>query len=304
METNIDQVMELRGFNRLYTEILGILQNKVYESDYSLSETRILYEISKGEHSVASELCKAIHVDPGYMSRIIKKFEKQELVERIQGIDARNMEIRLTPKGQKLFHTLEQRANSQISDLLEKLGEQEREELVRSVAKVKKYLMKATSSLSIREYIKGDERYIIDRQLSLYESERHFTSEVWKSYLKNGVREMLDYFRKDKDAIFILENNGVKVGCAAIKHDSEDVAQFRYFFVEPELRGIGAGRMLLTKALDFCKEKGYKHVFLWTVSAQESARRLYANFGFEMTQTHEDNSWGVPVLEERWDMDL
>lgn len=304
MEANIDQVMELRGFNRLYTEILGILQNKVYESEYSLSETRILYEISKGEHSVASELCKAIHVDPGYMSRIIKKFERQGLVERIQGIDARNMEIRLTPKGQEIFHMLEQRANAQISALLEKLNEEEQAELVRSTTKVKKYLMKATSSLKIRDYIKGDERYIIDRQLSLYESERHFTSDIWKSYLKNGVREMIDYFRKDKDAIFILENNDVKVGCAAIKHDSENVAQFRYFFVEPELRGIGAGRMLLVKALDFCKDRGYKHVFLWTVSAQETARRLYATQGFEMTQTHEDNSWGVPVLEERWDMDL
>lgn len=304
METNIDQVMELRGFNRLYTEILGILQNKVYESEYSLSETRILYEISKGEHSVASELCKAIRVDPGYMSRIIKKFEKQGLVERIQGIDARNMEIRLTSKGQEVFRELERRANAQVSELLEKLDKVEQAELIHSIAKVKKYLMKATAALTIREYVKGDERYIIDRQLSLYESERNFTSDIWKSYLKNGVREMLDYFRKDKDAIFILENNGIKVGCAAIKHDSEDIAQFRYFFVEPELRGIGAGRMLLAKALDFCRDKGYKHVFLWTVSAQETARRLYTSQGFEMTQTHEDNSWGVPVLEERWDMDL
>lgn len=304
MKSNIDKIMELRGFNRLYTELLGVLQNNVYESDYSLSEIRILYEISKGEHIIAKELCQTVHFDPGYMSRIIKKFVKEDIVERVQGTDARNFEIHLTDKGKVVFHDLEKKANEQVLVLLDALTSDEQEDLINSIKRVKKYLTKATSNLLIREYIKGDERYIIDRQLSLYESERNFTSEIWKSYLKNGVRELLERFDKNKDAIFILENNGVKVGCAVVKHDKEKIAQFRYFFVEPELRGLGAGKMLLLKAIEFCKEKKYEHIFLWTVSAQETARKLYNATGFKLTETHEDNSWGVPVLEERWDIDI
>ena len=304
MKPDKDKILVLRGFNRLYTELLGILQNKVYESDYSLSETRILYEISKGEHGIASELCKAIGVDPGYMSRIIKKFEKQRLVERVVGVDARNREIRLTLRGREVFGELEKRANAQVSGLLERMTEEEQDQFIHSVAQVKKYITKAMACLAIRLYVKGDERYMTDRQLSLYASERGFTSKVWKSYLKNGVRELVEKFDKNKEAVFILENNGVKAGCAAVKCAGGDTAQFRYFFVEPELRGVGAGRMLLAKALDFCREKGYKHVFLWTVSAQQAARKLYGGAGFKLTQTHEDHSWGVGVLEERWDMDI
>lgn len=304
MKPDADKIMELRGFNRLYTGLLGILQSKVYGSEYSLSEARILYEISKGEHGTANELCRAARIDPGYMSRIIKRFETAGLIERTHGTDARNLEISLTEQGWNVFTELEKRSNEQIASLLKKLGADEQEDLVRSVAKVKKYLIKAAAGIVIRGYIKGDERYIIDRQLSLYASERGFTSNIWKSYLRDGMRDMIEKFDKDKDAVFILENNGVKSGCAAVKHDVDGVAQFRYFFVEPELRGTGAGRMLFEKALGFCREKSYRRVFLWTVSAQEAARKLYAKAGFRLMETHEDDSWGVKVLEERWDLDL
>lgn len=57
-------------------------------------------------------------------------------------------------------------------------------------------------------------------------------------------------------------------------------------------------------ALNFCREKNYKHIFLWTVSAQETARVLYKNAGFEITQTSKNEDWGVPVLEEKWELDL
>lgn len=78
----------------------------------------------------------------------------------------------------------------------------------------------------------------------------------------------------------------------------------RYFFLEPELRGLGAGTSLLNAALDFCRQEKYSHVFLWTVSAQESARTLYKSAGFQITETSENEDWGVPVLEEKWEMDL
>lgn len=144
---------------------------------------------------------------------------------------------------------------------------------------------------------------MIDRQLSLYESERHFTSEIWKNYLTQGVISLIEKFDPEKDCMFILECDGSASGCIAITHTGEHIAQLRYFFLEPEVRGLGAGTSLLNKALDFCREKKYTHVFLWTVSAQESARVLYKNAGFEITETSENDNWGAPVVEEKWDLD-
>ena len=67
---------------------------------------------------------------------------------------------------------------------------------------------------------------------------------------------------------------------------------------------MGVGTDLLNRALDFCCEREYSHVFLWTVSAQEAARTLYKKAGFEITETSENESWGISVLEEKWELDL
>lgn len=195
-------------------------------------------------------------------------------------------------------------SNNQIEKILEKLNDEDCEKIRDAMNIIKKYLTIATTDLTIRPYKKTDIEYVIDRQLSLYETERKFTSEVWKKYLIQGVLGLVDRFNPEKDCMFILECNGNPAGCVAITHTQQNDAQFRYFFLEPELRGLGAGQKLLDTALNFCKEKGYKHVFLWTVSAQSAARNLYKKAGFKITETSENFDWGVPVVEERWDMDI
>jgi GNAT superfamily N-acetyltransferase len=104
--------------------------------------------------------------------------------------------------------------------------------------------------------------------------------------------------------MFILDNNGVPLGCIAIVHVDEATAQLRFFFLEPEIRGLGAGRKLIDQAIDFCEEKKYRRVFLWTFSTLMAARHLYVSKGFQITETHENRDWGEPVLEERWDLNL
>lgn len=161
-----------------------------------------------------------------------------------------------------------------------------------------------TKDIKIRPYREQDIEYVIDRQLSLYESERQFTTEIWKNYLTQGVISLVEKFDPEKECMFILECDGNASGCVAITHTEEHTAQLRYFFPEPELRGLGAGTNLLNTALEFCRQKKYRHVFLWTVSAQEAARVLYRNAGFKITETSENESWGVPVLEEKRELDL
>lgn len=302
---SIDIVTEIRGFNRFYTNILGLLDQQIIDSGYSLTEARILFEISKTDICTANQLCSILDIERSYMSKIINKFEKKDLIKRRKcGKDNRNIEIQLTEKGMTVFHDLNKRANKQIEDLLEKLNIEDCEKLLNGIRTVKRYFTKATKNIKIRPYEERDISYVIDRQLSLYESERQFTTEIWKKYLTQGVISLIENFNPDKDCMLILECDGNASGCIAITHTEESVAQLRYFFLEPELRGLGAGKNLLDTALNFCREKKYSHVFLWTVSAQESARKLYKNAGFNITETSKNESWGSLVLEEKWDLDL
>lgn len=302
---SIDIVTEIRGFNRFYTNILGLLDQQIIDSGYSLTEARILFEISKTDICTANQLCSILDIERSYMSKIINKFEKKDLIKRRKcGKDNRNIEIQLTEKGMTVFHDLNNRANKQIEDLLEKLNIEDCEKLLNGIRTVKRYFTKATKNIKIRPYEERDISYVIDRQLSLYESERQFTTEIWKQYLTQGVISLIENFNPDKDCMLILECDGNASGCIAITHTEESVAQLRYFFLEPELRGLGAGKNLLDTALNFCREKKYSHVFLWTVSAQESARKLYKNAGFNITETSKNESWGSLVLEEKWDLDL
>lgn len=301
----VDMVTEIRGFNRFYTNILGLLDQHIIDSGYSLTEARILFEISKTDVCTANQLCSLLDIDRSYMSKIINKFEKKGLINRsICNTDNRNIEIHMTEKGTEVFHTLNDRANKQIEDLISKLNIEDCERLIAGIRSVKKYFSKATKDIKIRPYQEQDIAYVIDRQLSLYESERQFTTEIWKNYLTQGVISLVEEFDPQKDCMFILECDNNASGCIAITHSDDNVAQLRYFFLEPELRGLGVGTGLLNTALEFCRQKKYSHVFLWTVSAQESARILYKNAGFKITETSENDNWGTPVLEEKWDLDL
>ncbi len=158
--------------------------------------------------------------------------------------------------------------------------------------------------ITIRSFRESDADFIISRQLALYASEYGFTSGIWRSYLTDGVHTFVDRFDTTASCMYILENNGAPSGCVAIARVDETTAQLRFFFLEPEMRGRGAGHALLDMAIEFCKEKRYGRVFLWTFSTLMAARHLYAGKGFRVTETRENKDWGDPILEECWVLDL
>ena len=90
MDSRIDVIIDIRGFNRFYTNMLGLLNANIGSSDYSLTETRIIYEISKTEKCSANQLSNILRIDTGYLSRILKKLEKEGVPAEfilIDGVD-------------------------------------------------------------------------------------------------------------------------------------------------------------------------------------------------------------------------
>lgn len=295
----------IRSFNRFYTNVMGLMQQTILDSDYSLTEARILFEMQNLGDCTANTLATRLNIDKSYMSRIIKKFSKKQLIsKKISVEDSRVHLLNLTEKGLETIDQLIIQSNQQIQELIQPLSQIEQEDICRAMNTIKHHLIKATSPIHIRPYTEDDIDFIISNQINLYEKEYGFTTETWKSYITDGVQEMIQKFNIQKDCIYIVEHKNKPAGCVAITHTDEDTAQLRFFFVDASLRGLGAGNQLIQKVLDFCKEKKYKHIFLWTFSALEAARHLYSKNGFQLTETHENKDWGSPIVEEKWELDL
>ena len=116
-------IRKIRGFNRFYTDVIGLLNQHFLDSPYSLAEGRILFEISKARNIQASKIMTVMHIDKSYLSRLLKKLEKENLIVRKPSEnDARAVEISLTEKGNQEFEVLNQRSEEQIKGLLQSLS--------------------------------------------------------------------------------------------------------------------------------------------------------------------------------------
>ncbi len=297
----IQLIDDIRRFNRYYTNILGLLEKHILNSGHSLTEARILFELNEIGSCLAHTLSTRLNIDKSYLSRVIARFERDGLIiKEVSKEDSRTKDLKLSKKGLETIQILTERSNSQIRHLLEPLNEKECNEICAAMELIKKYLIKATTAVQIRHYTDADIDFVISGQMKLYELEYGFKSDQWKSYLRDGVHRFINQFDSERDCMYILEYNGIPAGCIAITHTEQSTAQLRFFFIEAELRGKGAGHQLIDLALNFCIEKEYKHVFLWTFSKLSAARHLYEQKGFRIKNTRENSDWGQTVIEECW----
>jgi DNA-binding MarR family transcriptional regulator len=124
-------IQNIRSFNRFYTGLIGLLDGHLLESEYSLAEARILYEIHIGRRTSASQIMSALNIDKGYLSRMLKKLEKRGLItKKPSAIDARVSMLTLTDDGLEVFLELNKNSNDQIDALIEKLPLTDRQQLV------------------------------------------------------------------------------------------------------------------------------------------------------------------------------
>lgn len=305
MESKVDPVIsEIRSFSRFYTKILGLLDKHILDSPYSLTEVRILLEIEKIKDCTANNLISKLAIDRGYMSRVLKSFEKGGLVKKdSSSADKRIIILSLTEKGRSLLSELEERSCKQVERLIRHLTDSEQQKLVDSMKNTKCALLDGINPVTIRDYEAKDIEYVISRHREIYGAEYGFGPE-FSDYVEKYVHKFDEHHDKRKENIWIAEANGRAVGMIAIVNVDASTAQLRWFLIEPEMRGLGLGYKLMNTVMDFCKEKEYKHVFLWTINYLEAARILYKRFGFELTESKANDTWGGHLVEERWDLHM
>lgn len=304
MENNIRvRAAEIREFNRFYTNIIGLVNQTILDSPYSLAEARVLLEIDKSGRCTAADLTNLLQIDPGYLSRILARFIKEEMVVKTRSAtDGRVQVLSLTDKGREIFGKIDETSNRQVIQILDELPGTQTEKLVGHMRGIQHILShQEDSQVAIRTQKPGDLGYIAYRHGVLY-TEEYSLDPVFELY----VLESLVKYAKNKQGgeVWVAEADGQIIGFIGLVGIDEDVAQLRWFLIEPEYRGIGLGRRLIACALDYCRQKKYKKVFLWTFQGLDAACHLYKSFGFLPTEQVANTTWKAGTIEERWDLTL
>ncbi len=281
----------MREFNRVYTNMIGLLRGDYLDSPYSLTEARVLFELAHagpagGGGSEISALRRSLDIDAGYLSRILARFEADGLITRRRSdTDARRRVISLTSAGQHAFRSLDRRSAEQIGALLDQLTEAEQQRLTAAMATIKEIAgpRDHPAAFVLRSPRPGDLGWVVQRNGALYTQEYGWDA----SYEALVARIVADYAgRADpREAGWIAELDGTPVGCVFCMRKDDRTAQLRLLLVEPAARGLGLGDRLVGECLAFARRAGYQEIVLWTNDILSAARRIYQRYGFELVDS-------------------
>ena len=301
-------VSTVRGFNRLYTRQIGLLEEGMLNSPFSLTQLRTLYELDQRDQTTAAELRQALGLDGGYLSRILTSFQKQGLIEKRESCeDARQTLLTLTRKGRKTFEPLNARSSDQVRAMLGKLTPGKQEDLIRSMRMIESVLAPETDRLPsyvLRQHRPGDMGWVVQRHGALYWQEYRY-DERFEALAAEIVAEFIQNLDPDRERCWIAEKEGENVGSVFLVKKSATVAKLRLLLVESSARGLGIGKRLVEECLRFAREAGYKKIMLWTQSELAAAHRIYEHAGFELVAEEKHQSWGRnDLVGETWELKL
>ncbi len=295
-------ITAVRAFNRFYTRFAGALDAHYMDSDLSLVEARLLYEIANRDAPLAAELQAELGLDAGYVSRILRRFQAKGWIDRGRGEDARRRPISLTEAGRAYFEALNARTRAETAARIEGLGEGEQDTLVAALATVTSLLSGREAPWHIRTFRTGDLALIASRQSILYEPYG------WKRPMEILQGEVTTAFLRDfrpgREQCWVAERAGMMAGAIMLVDAGDNIGQLRLLHVEPWARGLGIGSALVDECVRFAREAGYGTIRLWTHTVLTPARRIYEAAGFRIVSTDVHHEFGVAEQGETWELAL
>jgi DNA-binding MarR family transcriptional regulator/GNAT superfamily N-acetyltransferase len=303
------RVEAVRAFNRFYTRQIGALGDHHLESEFSLTEMRVLYELAHRDAPTASAIGGDLGLDAGYLSRILRRFESRGLVARTPWPgDARQSLLRLTNKGRAAFTPLEARARGGVEALLGRVDAGAQRQVVDAMHTIARLLgapeAAAAEPYLLRTHQPGDMGWVIHRHGVIYAREERYNAE-FEALVARICADFLDHFDPSGERCWIAERGGEIVGSVFLVRKSKTVAKLRLLLVEPQARGLGIGRRLIDECIRFARDAGYKRLTLWTQSDLHAARRLYQQAGFRCVEKTPHASFGrSDLVAETWELSL
>ena len=295
----------VRSFNRFYTQQIGVLQEHLLQSEYSLTELRILYELASRGDLTSADLRQMLSLDAGYMSRLISGFEKKGLIQKVPSpTDARAALLHLTELGREILVPLEQASREQVVAMLERLTEPQQQQLLGAMTLIQTLLQNnPDSTYVLRDPQPGDMGTVMQQQAALYSREYGWNSE-FEALVAEVIAKYLRDFDPACERCWIAEKDGKVIGSVFVVRQDETTAKLRMLYVDASARGLGIGRRLVDECLRFARQIGYTRMTLWTTSNLTAARQIYQKAGFELVEEEAVNRFGKALVSQTWARDL
>ncbi|PSL05279.1 MarR family transcriptional regulator with acetyltransferase activity [Haloactinopolyspora alba] len=305
-DTDLDCIAAVRSFNRFFTTVMGFLDQGLLQSDYSLTEARVVFELAQQPERDVTELRTTLDIDAGQLSRILARLDGAGLVERSRSsTDGRRHRAALTAAGRDVFAGLDARSNRQAGELLGRLSDEDQRRLVAALGTVRELLDDSAtpSGYVIRGLHPGDLGWVVQRNGALYAQEYGWD----QTYEALVARIVADYGAehdpRHEDA-WIAEIDGRPAGSVFCMRADETTAKLRLLLVEPSARGLGVGSRLVDECIRFARSAGYSSLVLWTNDVLTAARRIYERAGFRLVDEEAHHSFGQELVGQNWRLEL
>jgi DNA-binding MarR family transcriptional regulator/N-acetylglutamate synthase-like GNAT family acetyltransferase len=302
-----DLIAAVRAFNRSYTRRLGVLEQRLLESPFSLAEARVLYELAHRDNPAAKQIGTELGLDGGYLSRIIQNFQDDGLISRkASAADRRQYQLSLTAKGRLAFSRLDRSSHDAVAAMLRELPRGSAEHLVQAMATIERLLDSPAATrpiATLRDPRPGDMGWVVQSHGALYAAEYGFDAS-FEGLVAEIAAKYLASFDASRERCWIADMEGVQVGSVFLVRHSDELAKLRLLLVDPAGRGQGLGRRLVAECIGFARQCGYRKITLWTQSILVAARKIYQDAGFVQAASEPHRSFGQDLIGETWERQL
>lgn len=302
----VDTVARIRGFNRTWTEVLGLLDQGLLRTDHSLAEARVIFELAQRDDWERLELRQRLGMDASFLTRVVSRLEESGLVvSRPSERDGRAVVLGLTESGRTAFSVLDGRSISQIADLVGPLGASQRAQLVEAMSVITQLVRPDAMErlVEFRSLAAGDMGWVIERHGAIYADEFGWNAD-FEVLVASIVADFHTNLKPGRETAWIAEVDGARAGCVFCCERDADTAQLRILLVEPWARGLHLGRRLVDQCIEFAANAGYTKMTLWTNDVLVSARRIYEAADFELVDSEEHHSFGHDLVGQNWERNL
>jgi DNA-binding MarR family transcriptional regulator/GNAT superfamily N-acetyltransferase len=302
-------VEEIRSFNRFYTRRIGLLEEHLSKSPFSLVEARVLYELAQAEPGTAADLCRALDMDKAHLSRLLARLRAKGLVAAaVSPHHAKHRLLSLSAAGREAFAALDQGARAQMNALLSPLDPSASARLTGAMQAIRSILAAPTGAgdeaFALRAPRVGDLGWVIHRQAAIY-AEEYGWDWTFEGLIAGILERFVANFDSRKEAAWIAERHGAIVGSIFLARDHEpSTAKLRLLYVEPSARGLGIGAGLTKACIERARGFGYRRLVLWTNDVLVSARRIYQAAGFRLIAEEKHHSFGHDLVGQNWALEL
>jgi len=299
-----DASAAIRRFNRFYTREIGVLDGNLLKSGFSLAEAGVIYELAQTPEISASDIGEKLNLDRGYLSRMLRAFERKRLISRkTDATDKRRSHLSLTEKGRATFAQLDRRSSQAAKSMIADLPPGAVNTLLAAMETIQGVLAKnsAVPDYILRRDRVGDLGLVASRQGLIYEQEYG-----WDKTYEALAAKILSEFGGRNDSVneraWIAESHGTILGSVYLMKEDAETARLRLLYVEPQARGLGLGKKLVSECTAFARAAGYKRIVLWTQSTLTAARKLYVGEGYKLIKQEPHHSFGKDLVGETWEL--